>query len=118
MMPSRPISKSLLIHSATHHFGKPSETIDGVITYPNKQSLGYIRIEPSDKILTYVSTTGENTEVRLNAEMFFDCVHSTPSSAVFAPGDLVVFNNTKYRVAGITYCYGRTSLHHLEVGLL
>ena len=108
---SRPISKSLLIHSVEHH---PVASLDAYSkpTYGTSATLYNVRIETEKRIIQ--KAYGNVEEYK--ALMFWDAVKST--AATFAKLDKIVFSGVSYEISEIKSLYGdRGTVHHLEIAL-
>lgn len=109
---SRPISKRLLVHSAT--LKKPAGLDrDRNVTYTSTE-LSNIRIAITKQtILTDIGATKADTMT-----MFFDAENSTPAGTEIDEKDLIVWQGKSYTVKSVTPCYADTaSVHHWEVSL-
>ena len=106
----KPIPRSLLIHTAavvaekTDRWGEISET--------SSQTLKYIRIEPTE---SYTSDK-QNSQIKVDAVMYYDCHNSLPKDFRFMPGAKVIFEKTEYRISSVKR-YDTNAPHHYEIGL-
>ena len=109
----RAIPRRLLIHTLT--VGR-AVTKDrwGKTTTEQEESLTYVRLEPSGKIIK----TKHNQEIQLAAVLFFDCRHSRPIGQEFQEGMIFGFNGERYRVETVEPLYDEGRLHHYEIGLV
>lgn len=108
---TKPIPKSLLIHSAVLY--KVSEdNWQGEKRDPIAE-LSHVRIEPCTKLVA----DKENRSVEISAVLFYDCCNSRPKAVEFAEGQRVDFGGRLYRVQSIERISDDKRLHHLEVGL-
>lgn len=110
----RPIPKELLIHSAMHHKQIKNDGFYDENTLDSGESLTFIRIEPSNKIIR----NKNNAEVQLSAVMFYDCKNSRPKNVAFAVDDIIIFNGMKHKVQVVEPLYDERKLHHYELGLI
>lgn len=109
----RPIPKSLLIHDIVcrqetkkDRWGKSESHKD--------QKVEDVRIEPSSRIFR----DKNRAEIRLSAEMFYDCKNSSPRNITFAEDDIIIFNGMKHKVVSVAPLYDGKRLHHYELGLV
>lgn len=115
---AKPIPKHLLIHSATHEYGRPVQDDNGNDVWPSSQGLERVRVEPSGKLVLDRNLSRQNNEVRLSMLMFFDARNSVPTGIEFEHGDRIVWGGQPYRVASIDKLYDGTNFHHFEIGLV
>lgn len=105
-----PIPKSWLIHTATH--STQTSTAWGAETASEAQTLTFVRIESSNKLLW----SKDNAEKRLTALMFYDCTNSKPKDIVFSEGDTIIFGIKTYKVETVELLSAEKP-HHYELGL-
>lgn len=106
----RPIPRKLLINTAD----VVTETTDrwGEVTGENKVTLNLVRIEPSSSI----TVDKQNSQIKVDAVMYYDCRLSQPADFKFVLGAKVVFDGTDYRITTIKR-YNTNIPHHYEIGL-
>ena len=112
---SRPISKSLLIHSCV--FSRPQGyDPDGEPTGWQETELQHVRIAPDKS--TVLTATGYTQVDTLT--VFIDCVNSEPADFVPLERDRVLWNGELYTAKTVKACYtrGTDAVHHYEVGLV
>lgn len=109
----RPIPKAMLIHSADIQEVEEKDQW-GSESLSDPTVLQRVRIEPSTK---YVRTK-DNNEIQLAATMFFDCFNSRPRGQVFYDGQVITFNDERYRVKLVELLYDGRRLHHYEIGMV
>lgn len=109
----RPISKRLLIHTATLY---QRVNVDkwGKGELNGGQELSNIRIEPSKQIIR----DKNNAEVQLAATLFYDCRNSRHSDVSFEVDQVVDFNGQKYQIKTVETLYDNLKLHHYEIGMV
>ena len=106
----RPIPRKLLIHTAD----VVTETTDrwGEVTGTNTVTMSLVRIEPSSSI----TIDKQNSQIKVDAVMYYDCRLSQPADFKFVLGAKVVFEGTDYRIATIKR-FNTNIPHHYEIGL-
>ena len=109
----RPIPKNLLIHSVK--LEKRIKDEWGNTTVQEETTMKHVRMEPSNKIIR----DKNNAEIKLNATLFIDVVHSKIGKEVeIEIDDLISFNGDQYRVQEVERLYDERKLHHCELGLV
>lgn len=109
----RPIPKNLLIHSVK--LEKRIKDEWGNTTVQEETTMKHVRMEPSNKIIR----DKNNAEIKLNATLFIDVVHSKIGKEVeIEIDDLISFNGDQYRVQEVERPYDERKLHHCEIGLV
>lgn len=109
----KPIPKSLLIHTV-RRYSKTDEDKWGKSTEILVSEIGFVRFEPSSKVVRTVN----NAEIQLSATLIYDCRNSRPKSIQFRLDDIITFNGEKHRIQLIEPLYDGNKLHHIEVGLV
>ncbi len=113
MVVIRPIPKNLLIHSVK--LEKRIKDEWGNTTVQEETTMKHVRMEPSNKIIR----DKNNAEIKLNATLFIDVVHSKIGKEVeIEIDDLISFNGDQYRVQEVERLYDERKLHHCEIGLV
>lgn len=108
-----PIPRALLIHTVQIQT-VTSKDDWGKETLSDKSELRYVRLDPSTK---YVKDKSNN-EIQLAAVLFYDCRNSRPRGQVFYDGQVITFNNERYRVKLVEPLYDGRRLHHYEIGMV
>lgn len=108
----RPMPRSWLIHSVTHGYNPVADN-DGVTTY-TQQTLNFVRIEPTGKIVY----GNNNTQLQLTSMMFYDCQNSRPKAVTFVEGDVIIYNGRTYTIEIVDSLSDNRVLHHIELGLI
>jgi hypothetical protein len=111
---SRPIPKSLLIHSVTHTYNKVLDSWKKV-TSSDTRTVKHVRLEPSTRRVI----NKENQQVQVRATMFYDCHNSTPRAITFADGDSIIFADVEYIVNHTELLFDDSKRpHHMELELV
>lgn len=109
----RRIPRKLLMHTATHLWGKTVDEWDNE-TYTQNRVLKRIRIEPS----TSLKRGKDNNQVQLTAVLFYCPINSNPQGVEFDLDDRVTFDGNDYTIVNIDKLYDNAKLHHIELGLI